>query len=129
MDALDDDDWDRTVVVIDRLAALGSSARTPFSRSLPGACSSSGSRSGRRLRESPTGSPRTAGSCCSPRSASNATTSATRSPRARQVAEDCARDKPRDEDDMANHSRWDDVKRKRTEPAAPTRAAVEQDLA
>jgi putative component of toxin-antitoxin plasmid stabilization module len=34
MDALDDDEWDRTVVVIDRLAALGSSARMPFSRSL-----------------------------------------------------------------------------------------------
>ena len=34
MDSLDDDEWDRTVVVIDRLAALGSSARMPLSRSL-----------------------------------------------------------------------------------------------
>ena len=34
MDTLDDDQWDRTVVVIDRLAQLGSTARMPLSRSL-----------------------------------------------------------------------------------------------
>lgn len=34
MDTLDDDEWDRTVVVIDRLVALGPTARMPFSRSL-----------------------------------------------------------------------------------------------
>lgn len=34
MDTLDDPEWDRTVVVIDRLAALGSSARMPMSKSL-----------------------------------------------------------------------------------------------
>ena len=34
MDLLGDAEWDRTVVVIDRLAALGSSARMPLSRSL-----------------------------------------------------------------------------------------------
>ena len=34
MASLDDDDWGRTAVVIDRLAALGSSARMPLSRSL-----------------------------------------------------------------------------------------------
>ena len=34
MGSLDDADWDRTVVVIDRLAALGSGARMPLSRSL-----------------------------------------------------------------------------------------------
>ena len=34
MDSLDDAEWDRTVVVIDRLAALGSTARMPLSRSL-----------------------------------------------------------------------------------------------
>lgn len=34
MDSLDDDEWDRTVVIVDRLAALGSSARMPLSRSL-----------------------------------------------------------------------------------------------
>ena len=34
MDTLDDDEWDRTVVVIDRLVALGSTVRMPLSRSL-----------------------------------------------------------------------------------------------
>jgi len=34
MDTLGDAEWDRTVVVIDRLATLGSSARMPLSRSL-----------------------------------------------------------------------------------------------
>lgn len=34
MDALDDSEWDRTLVVIDRLAALGSTARMPLSKSL-----------------------------------------------------------------------------------------------
>jgi hypothetical protein len=34
MDTLADDEWDRTVVVIERLAALGPSARLPLSRSL-----------------------------------------------------------------------------------------------
>jgi len=34
MDQLDDAEWDRTVVVIDRIAALGSSARMPLSKSL-----------------------------------------------------------------------------------------------
>lgn len=34
MNSLDDGEWDRVVVVIDRLAALGSSARMPLSKSL-----------------------------------------------------------------------------------------------
>jgi putative component of toxin-antitoxin plasmid stabilization module len=34
MDSLDDGEWDRVVVVIDRLATLGSSARMPISKSL-----------------------------------------------------------------------------------------------
>ena len=34
MRSLDGAEWDRTVVVIDRLAALGSTARMPLSRSL-----------------------------------------------------------------------------------------------
>jgi putative component of toxin-antitoxin plasmid stabilization module len=36
MDSLDDDEWDRVVVVVDRLAALESSARMPLSKSLGG---------------------------------------------------------------------------------------------
>ena len=34
MDSLTDAEWERTVVVIDRLAALGTAARMPLSRSL-----------------------------------------------------------------------------------------------
>lgn len=34
MEQLDDNEWDRTVVMIDRIAVLGSSARMPLSRSL-----------------------------------------------------------------------------------------------
>jgi len=34
MDSLRDDEWDRVVVVIDRLAVLASSARMPLSKSL-----------------------------------------------------------------------------------------------
>lgn len=34
MDSLGDSEWDRTVVVIDRLASLGAAARMPLSRSL-----------------------------------------------------------------------------------------------
>jgi hypothetical protein len=34
LDSLSQDDWERVVVIIDRLAALGSTARMPFSRSL-----------------------------------------------------------------------------------------------
>lgn len=34
MDTLNDAEWGRTVVVIDRLVALGSSARMPLSRSV-----------------------------------------------------------------------------------------------
>ena len=33
MDGLSDDDWERTVVIVDRLADLGSAARMPLSRS------------------------------------------------------------------------------------------------
>lgn len=34
MEGLNDDEWDRTVVVINRLAEIGSAARMPLSRSL-----------------------------------------------------------------------------------------------
>jgi putative component of toxin-antitoxin plasmid stabilization module len=34
IDALDDGEWDRTVVILDRLASLGPQARMPLSRSL-----------------------------------------------------------------------------------------------
>lgn len=36
MGTLDDTEWQRTVIVIDRLAEIGSAARMPLSRSLGG---------------------------------------------------------------------------------------------
>jgi hypothetical protein len=38
LDTLDDAEWDRAVVVFDRLVALGSSARMPLSRNAAEAC-------------------------------------------------------------------------------------------
>lgn len=34
MESLADDEWDRVVVIVDRLASVGSNARMPFSRPL-----------------------------------------------------------------------------------------------
>lgn len=34
MDMLSDDEWERTVIIVDRLADLGAAARMPLSRSL-----------------------------------------------------------------------------------------------
>jgi len=64
MASLDDTEWDRTVVVIDRLATLGSSARMPLSKSLGDGLFELRARSARRHDGSPTGSPRTVASSC-----------------------------------------------------------------
>lgn len=49
LDTLNAREWDRVVVIVDRLADLGSKARMPLSRSL-GGCSSFDSRWDRRRR-------------------------------------------------------------------------------
>jgi len=64
MDTLGDAEWDRSVVVIDRLAALGSSARMPLSKGLGEGLFELRFALARPLDGSPTGSPRTAGSSC-----------------------------------------------------------------
>lgn len=67
MASLDDTEWDRTVVVIDRLATLGSSARMPLSKSLGDGLFELRFTLGptaRRHDGSPTGSPRTVASSC-----------------------------------------------------------------
>ncbi len=63
-DELSQTEWERTSVVIDRLASLGSQARMPFSRSLVKDSSKFGSQSGRLLAGPPTGSPKTVASFC-----------------------------------------------------------------
>lgn len=61
MATLDDDQWDRTVVVIDRLAHLSDRAVCP-SAAWARDCSNSASHSDQRPEGSPTGSPATGGS-------------------------------------------------------------------
>ena len=80
MDSLDDGGWDRTVVVIDRLAVLGSTARMPLSRSLGDGLFELRFTLGPTARRITYRFTKTDGSCCSPRSVSNVTTNATRSP-------------------------------------------------
>ncbi len=76
---LSDDEWNRAVVVIDRLSELGASARMPLSRSLGDGLFELRLALEPRRDGSPTGSRRTGASSCSPPSANNATTNDTRS--------------------------------------------------
>jgi hypothetical protein len=62
--ALDDTEWNRTVVVIDRLATLGSSARMPLSKTHGDGLFELRFTLARRHDESPTGAPRTVASSC-----------------------------------------------------------------
>jgi ribosome-binding protein aMBF1 (putative translation factor) len=127
LDGLNDRDWDRTVVIVDRLADLGSQARMPLSRSLGEGCSSSGSPSGHRT---PDQLPLHRGRPDHPadHSANNATTNATRSREPARPPPTAPAATPK-EKHMANYSRWTEVKGKRPAPSAETRAGVEQDLA
>lgn len=77
MDSLNDEEWDRVVVVLDRLATLGSTARMPFSKNLGAGLFEVRFTLG-RLAGLPTDSRRTGGSCYSRHSVSNATMNATR---------------------------------------------------
>ncbi len=64
MASLDDNQWQRTVVVIDRLAALGATARMPSSRSLGEGLFEIRFTLGPTAAGSSTDSPRMGGSCC-----------------------------------------------------------------
>jgi putative component of toxin-antitoxin plasmid stabilization module len=64
LDGLNDRDWDRTVVIVDRLADLGSQARMPLSRSLGEGLFELRFTLGPPHAGSATASPRTAGSSC-----------------------------------------------------------------
>jgi ribosome-binding protein aMBF1 (putative translation factor) len=128
MDSLDDDDWDRTVVVIDRLATLGSTARMPLSTSLRDGLFELRFTLGptaRRITYRFTKDSRIVLLTTFRKQRHNERTEIAR---ARRAAEDCAKRNPKEET-MANYSRWDDIKKKRPTPDAETRAGVEQDLA
>ncbi len=64
MGTLDDVEWERTAVIIDRLASLGSSARMPLSKSLGAGLFELRFTLGPTVGESPIASPRTDGSSC-----------------------------------------------------------------
>ena len=129
IDSLDDAEWDRTVVVIDRLATLGSSARMPLSRSLGDGLFELRFALGptaRRITYRFTKDGRIILLTTFRKQRQNERAEIAR---ARKAAEDCARAEPVKETTMANYSRWEDVKKRRGEPAPTARAAVEQDLA
>ena len=64
LDTLSDREWQRVVVIVDRLADLGHEARMPLPAASETHCSSCGSPSAPPHDASPTASPRTAGSSC-----------------------------------------------------------------
>jgi len=64
MASLEESEWDRTVVTIDRLAGLGSHARMPFSRALGNGLFEVRFTLGSTPGGSPTGSRKTTGSSC-----------------------------------------------------------------
>lgn len=128
MDSLDDDEWDRTVVVIDRLVALGSTVRMPLSRSLGEGLFELRFTLGptaRRITYRFTRDGRIVLLTTFRKQRNNERTEIVR---ARSAAEDCP-DQPVKETTMANYSRWDDTKNKRRAPSTEVRAEVEHDLA
>jgi ribosome-binding protein aMBF1 (putative translation factor)/putative component of toxin-antitoxin plasmid stabilization module len=128
MDTLDEAGWDRTVVVIDRLAALGSSARMPLSKSLGDGLFEL------RFTLGPTARWITCrftkdGRIILLTTFRKQRKNAQRDHPGPQGCRGLCRAVPVKETTMANYSRWDDIKRKRPGPDADTRAGVEQDLA
>ncbi|MGH9187764.1 MAG: hypothetical protein ACRD0U_18450, partial [Acidimicrobiales bacterium] len=107
--SLDDPEWDRAVVVIDRLANLGPAARMPRSRSLGDGLSNCGSPSAPPPGGSPTGSPKMDGLCCDdvPQATSERTGRVGPSEKGRRGLRSAVSMK---EKLMANYSRWADIK-------------------
>ena len=124
LDSLDDAEWDRAVVVIDRLATLGPSARMPLSRSLGGALFEL------RFALGPTARRITYrftkdGRIILIDDVPQATPERTSRDRTRQESGRRLRAaEPVKETTMANYSRWEDLKKHRGEPApaAPRRS-------
>lgn len=130
MSSLDTNEWDRTVVVIDRLADLRSIARMPFSRALGAACSNCDLRSARPHDTSATAYRFTKGNriilLTTLRKQRN--TNVPRSPRHDRSPTSVLVSTRRGRI-MANYSRWEDIKKQRPDPADDTRTGVEQDFA
>ena len=126
--SLDTTERERTVIVIDRLADLGSVARVPFSRALGNGLLELRFTLGpttRRITYRFTKDNRIILLTTFRKQRNNERSEMTR---ARSVADDCARLNPEDPD-MANYSRWEDFNKLRPGPTDVTRVGVEQDLA
>jgi ribosome-binding protein aMBF1 (putative translation factor) len=129
MDSLDDDEWDRTVIVIDRLVALASTARMPLSRSLGEGLFELRFTLGptaRRITYRFTQRRPDRGADHVPQATQQRTRRDRPGPQSRQGLRP---DQPVKETTMANYSRWDDTKNKRRAPSTEVRAEVEHDLA
>jgi len=105
----------RTLVVIDRLASLGSKARMPFSRSLSGGLF--------EVRFTKDGRISLLTTFRKQRNNERAEVA-----RARKIAQDCTKRNPYKETTMANYSRWEDIKKTKVKPSTETRTAINQDL-
>lgn len=128
MSSLDSNEWDRTVVVIDRLADLRSIARMPFSRALGDGLFELRFALGptaRRITYRFTEDNRIILLTTFRKQRNNERAEINR---ARQIADECARLNRRGRI-MANYSRWEDIKKQRPEPTDDTRAGVEQNFA
>ncbi|MEI2707219.1 MAG: type II toxin-antitoxin system RelE/ParE family toxin [Ilumatobacteraceae bacterium] len=129
MDSLDDDEWDRTVMVIDRLVALASTARMPLSRSLGEGLFELRFTLGptaRRITYRFTKDGRIVLLTTFRKQRNN---ERSRDRPGTQSCRGLRPDQPVKETTMANYSRWDDTKNKRRAPSTEVRAEVEHDLA
>ena len=129
MDSLDDDEWDRTVVVIDRWPRSSRRPGCRCRRASATAWPNSGFTLGptaRRITYRFTKDSRIVLLTTFRKQRNNERTEIARGPQS------CRRLRPGQpvkETTMANYSRWDDLKTKRRTPAPETRAGVEHDLA
>jgi ribosome-binding protein aMBF1 (putative translation factor) len=127
--SLDDADWDRTVVIIDRLAVVGPAARMPLSRSLGDGLFEVRFTLASTARRITSDSRAMAASCCSPRFGSSAGTNAPRSPEPGKPPRTALAGTHEGGDNDGQLLRWEDVKKSRGGPRPQVRAGIEQDLA
>ena len=129
MASLDDAERNRTVVAIDRLAELGSTARMPFSRALGDGLFELRFTLGptaRRITYRFTTNNRIILLTTFRKQRNNERAEIARgSPNRRRMRSA----QPVEDTTMANYSRWDDIKKQRPAPSNETRASIEQDFA
>ena len=129
MGTLDESESDRTMVVIDRVATLGSSARMPLSKSLGDGLFelrfTLGPTARRITYRFHKGRPHHLAHHV-PQTTHQRAQRDHPGPQGRRELREA---QPVKETTMANYSRWDDIKKQRPAPDVETRTGVEQDLA